>query len=352
MDRICDYRKIYEELTFITDFNYNTSLCLYKPDNRLFVIKREAPETESVYSLLSGISSPYLAEIYHIADRGDHIDVLQEYIPGTTLEKLLAERGTLPEREVIRITSDICDGLSVLHSQGLVHRDISPKNIIIGRDGSATIIDYGIARSYRADKTADTAILGTPGYAAPEQFGFSQSDSRTDIYAVGVLMNVMLTGELPNVKPADGAPGKIIKKCIEIDAKKRYGSIADLQKSLNGIDRQNGPADRLLSHIPGLNSKRPLINVLALLEYILLGLLTCFIFAAAEPPQLIGMFFSWLFLIAVPYICFHNFLGVWNAFPLTKNSSRRSQITVFIILGIVSIFIGLIIFGAVNADWN
>ena len=169
---------------------------------------------------------------------------------------LLREKKTLPEAQAIKIISQVCEGLSELHSRGLVHRDINPNNILVTSEGNAVIIDYGIVRSFAKEKSSDTVILGTPGYAAPEQFGFSQSDHRTDIYAAGVLLNVMLTGKLPNEMMYDGFYGEIIKKCVLIDPELRYYNTNDLCNALQNKNRDTGTVDNFIKQIPGLRSKK------------------------------------------------------------------------------------------------
>ena len=91
----------------------------------------------------------------------------------------------------------MCKALWVLHSLGAVHRDVKPENIIL-RGSEAVLIDFDAARLYKPEESGDTQVLGTTGFAAPEQYGLSQTDRRADIYAVGILMNVMLTGEHPS----------------------------------------------------------------------------------------------------------------------------------------------------------
>ncbi|MCM1256313.1 MAG: protein kinase [Roseburia sp.] len=95
----------------------------------------------------------------------------------------------LPETESLDVAGQILEGLDVIHRLKLVHRDINPQNIVISSDGVVKIIDFGIGRMYKELQGRDTEFLGTAGYAAPEQFGFSQSDARTDIYSVGVILN-------------------------------------------------------------------------------------------------------------------------------------------------------------------
>ena len=99
-----------------------------------------------------------------------------------------------------KVIGQICNGVKVLHENTIVHRDLKPENILIDSKGCIKIIDYDAAKIYSWGKNEDTFLLGTAGYAAPEQYGIVQSDMRTDIYALGVLINVMLTGEHPSKK--------------------------------------------------------------------------------------------------------------------------------------------------------
>ena len=197
------------------------------------------------------LSNPYLAKILYIAEKDDCIEIVREYISGETLADLMKYNKSLDKNTAVKIAGNICDGLADIHKLGYVHRDITPNNIIISSDGCTKIIDFGIARDFSQNKTSDTYILGTPGYAAPEQFGFSQSDARTDIYAVGVLLNVMLTGKMPNEQKPSGELGRIIKKCIEIDSAHRYKSINELKSVLYNKSSESNLLDRIIKHIPG-----------------------------------------------------------------------------------------------------
>ena len=119
----------------------------------------------------------------------------------------------------------------VLHSMGVVHRDVKPENIII-RGKEAVLIDFDASRIYKNNNREDTQILGTTGYAAPEQYGLSQSDGRADIYALGILLNIMLTGEHPSRKLAGGRMGRIVQKCTMVSPEKRYKNILHLMEIL------------------------------------------------------------------------------------------------------------------------
>ena len=112
-----------------------------------------------------------------------------------------------------------------------VHRDIKPENIIL-RGADAILIDFDAARLYKPEHEADTQILGTTGFAAPEQYGLSQTDIRTDIYAMGVLINVMLTGEHPSKRLAEGRMGRVVEHCTRVNPQKRYKNVLRLMGAL------------------------------------------------------------------------------------------------------------------------
>ena len=125
--------------------------------------------------------------------------------------------------------------MEILHNNNIIHRDIKPANVIVKSDGHATLIDLSIATLLSVQKGNDTQNLGTIGYAAPEQFGLSQSRPETDIYALGIMMNIMLTGVHPTIEIPKGKIGKIIKKCTAISIGERYKNIEELKKDLEKI---------------------------------------------------------------------------------------------------------------------
>lgn len=350
MKKYYDYEELHRSLSFVASFGESASLCLFPPENRLFVVRREDRSSREIYETLQTITAddPRLATVFSVADEGDHIVILQDYISGISLRERLESEGPLPRNEARRIALEVCEGLCALHKSGIIHRDITPNNVILSSGGGAVVIDYGIARAYEAGRATDTVVLGTPGYAAPEQFGFSQSDARTDVYALGVLLNVMLTGELPNVKKATGALGKIVSHCTEIDSKKRYDSMEALLIALQGLSAGDGPADKLVQQIPGLRSKKTAVVVLALLGYLLAILLSVALFATTTLADLPLTILCWLLLLPIPFVCFHNLFGIWDRLPFTKGSSKRSQRIVYITLGLLSILIGIILFGSIN----
>lgn len=341
---------IYVNLKEIYAFNESTRLCIFEPLHKLYIVKRLDKSCLAYYKVISTLENPHLARIDYVDEKADCIEVMREYISGDTLSELLKGGRSLPGEKSIRIAADICDGLAELHKCGLVHRDVNPNNVVISSDGCAKIIDFGIVRSFIETKSTDTSILGTPGYAAPEQFGFSQSDARTDIYAVGVLLNVMLTGKFPNEETVQGEFGRIVRKCIEIDSRQRYKSMEDLKNAVNHKVPGESPMDRAIKQIPGLRNRHPVVVILSILGYIAALIFSIAIFATVNGG--VEHYFytavAWILCFPIPYFCFNNFLDIWNKLPFSSGSSRRNQKLVYTVLGILAILFGLIIFGATN----
>lgn len=224
----------YETLTSL-DRNQEHTVFLVKgkSDGKIYVKKIVSPEAAVTCQKLKGLKNRNIAEIFHAAWNEEKGIVIEEFVNGVTLGEYLGKWGLLKERRVCGIVLELSNALFDIHNLGIVHRDIKPENIMLSNDNVIKLIDFGIARTRKEGGTQDTEILGTAGYAAPEQFGYTQTDARADIYAIGVLMNKLLTGRLPTqnlyeVQPVRG----IIKRCIEIDARNRFQTIQELKRTI------------------------------------------------------------------------------------------------------------------------
>lgn len=216
----------------------NAEHCIYLVQDirtkKFYVKKLLTVYNADIYRYLMAHHIPNTPAILLVEEDDKVLTVIEEFIPGDTLEERLEQQGILAEDQVIDITAQLCVILSAFHNchPAIVNRDIKPSNIKISPDGVVKLLDLNAAK-WSNDKSAkDTVLLGTQGYAAPEQYGFGPSSILTDIYSVGVLMNVMLTGELPNKRIADGRLGEIIRKCVELSPSGRYQSISELQTVL------------------------------------------------------------------------------------------------------------------------
>lgn len=205
----------------------NTYIMLNKHTNKKVILKH-INYKNPVYSKMLDIKSKYLPEIFEVVYNENETVVLEEYIDGITVDEVL-QTGLYTEEGVREVMKALCTALDVLHRNGIYHRDIKPENIMVDTEGNVKLIDFSIAR-IENKKKKDTMKLGTVGYAAPEQFGFGSSDERTDIYALGVLINVMLVGEHPSQKICTGKWKHIVQKCTNINPDDRFQTVQELMK--------------------------------------------------------------------------------------------------------------------------
>ena len=194
------------------------------------LVLRSLPYPLAVYEKLQNIRCINLPEIYDVLEMEDGQIVLEEYIDGITVAQVM-EIDKYRSAGARKVLLGVCDALVVLHNQGIIHRDVKPENVIVDNYGRVVLVDFNASRmETKANK--DTVIMGTVGYASPEQMGISQTDARTDIYAAGVMYNVMLTGQHPSVSIASGKSGRVVRKCTAINPDDRYQTATELQSAL------------------------------------------------------------------------------------------------------------------------
>ena len=236
----------YEE---IRNLDERENVVLVKMDGKNYVKKILSTYNESVYRYLACHPIAHMPQILKIY-RGDrYLVIIEEYIDGSSLSEYLRE-GTFEPFEAARIVRDLCCILNELHTQRqpIIHRDIKPSNIMIAKSGEVVLLDMNVAKWYNSEENEDTRLLGTRNYAAPEQagYGMKASSDKTDIYAVGILLNVMLTGKFPKEKPAQGKLWNVIERCISLDANSRYRADELIERLDNylGENTNAGKKDR------------------------------------------------------------------------------------------------------------
>lgn len=227
----------YRELT-VLDEKKNIVLVQDIRNSELCVKKTLDIYSRDVYEQLASVRIEGVPAVKEcVADDGKLI-VVEEYVQGRSLKQVLDEQGLLNEEQAYDIAVQLADILVRLHQlePAIVHRDIKPSNIIIEKNGHVNLIDFNAARHVNADKNEDTRMLGTVYFAAPEQFGFGQSDERTDIYGLGATINYIMTGDKPGAGIAECRFSDILKKCLMVDAKDRYQSAAELRGVLDMLN--------------------------------------------------------------------------------------------------------------------
>lgn len=171
---------------------------------------RQELARRNVWSALTECGSPRLPRVEATYELPEHFVVVYDFVPGRTLSKVIETDGPLTPESTASLGIELCEAAEELHRHGIVHRDISPNNIVAAADG-AHLIDLGIARMRVEGASKDTTSLGTWGFASPEQYGFAQTDARSDVYSIGRVLGFALTG----IRPDDEAYEQALKSILE-----------------------------------------------------------------------------------------------------------------------------------------
>ena len=197
----------------------------------LCVMKERALQSDGLYKILRESDNPHVPKIFRLFERDGKLIVVEEHIDGQTLGELSEYcPEILTEKFVTDIFVQICDALVPLHKANVIHRDLTPSNIMVTKENVVKLIDFGIARIFKSDSRADTEFLGTRGYAAPEQLGvfeLGQTDARTDIFILGTTIKNLLG------KDYRGRLAKVLKRCTDLNPVARYQSVPDLLDAIN-----------------------------------------------------------------------------------------------------------------------
>ena len=320
---------------------WNNETTLVMDRGSFYVLKQLPSEDLGLAKTLMEVNSPHIARILGVELLDGTFFAVQEYVEGVTLEEYLRESGPLDAEKTRQVALELCDGLEALHARGIVHRDLTPKNIVVTAQEHVTIIDFGISRVERAGASSDTEFLGTAGFAAPEQFGFKQSTARTDIYSLGVLMNYMQTMEFPNEHLAEGKLKTAIETCTKMDEADRYPSVRELRKVLENDGKSRGE----LPALPGFRKGVWWHKVIASLYYFSAVMTTLTMFFLPDyglhGRLLVPIAFALMLLAPVPI--FFNY-GNWVSKLPPKGKKPQSIEAAWMVLTyLLAFFVAVII---------
>jgi len=259
-----------------TKIGEKIALKLIRPEA---VLDRKAVERFSnELKLARKIRHKNICQVFDLGEDQGTRYITMEYIHGEDLKQLIRKVGRLSPGQAIGITRQVCDGLAEAHKLGVVHRDLKPQNIMIDEDGSARIMDFGIARSLSGKGiTGAGVMIGTPEYMSPEQVEGKETDPRSDIYSLGVILYEMVTGRVPfegdtpftiGVKHKSEPPqdpkelnvqipedlSRVILRCLEKDKAKRYQTAGEVRTELERIERGIPTTERVVP------TKKPLTS--------------------------------------------------------------------------------------------
>jgi len=258
------------------------ALKLLKPE--IAADKKTIERFSNELKMARKIAHRNVCKMYYLGEeKGTHY-ITMEYVSGEDLKSFIRRVGQLPVGKAISIAKEVCEGITEAHRLGIIHRDLKPSNIMIDKEGNARIMDFGIARSIKAKGiTGSGVMIGTPEYMSPEQVEGKETDQRSDIYSLGIILYEMVTGRVPfegdtpftvGVKHKSEIPkdpkelniqipddlNRVILRCLEKEKEKRYQSAVEVRSELTRIEKGLPTTERIAPKKNPLTSKEITIS--------------------------------------------------------------------------------------------
>lgn len=363
----------YQELGMLNGYE-NVRIVRNSITGKIAVKKYMKIEQKPIYAFLQTHKNEFIPQIYGYFEHEQQLIVIEEYIEGRNLEDILCEYS-LSEEAGVCIVKELCCGLYPLHAAkpAVICRDLKPENIMLTSTGHVKLIDFDIARVVSPEKNRDTVIMGTEGYAAPEQFGRRQTDSRSDIYALGTILNYMILQKFPVEEIAPGKLGQVVRRCIAVNPDERYQNVKDVEKDLEKLypsrksaipklNEQAGfSADKFPDGLPawrrflppGFRSGSIWKMLLAIIGYLMIIDLCLsmeikegdmVMIGAGAVLQKILCLLAQLAEIAVVF----NYLGIRDKIPGAGSDSRIIRIVGYVILEFVFMVIAVLLWSVLE----
>lgn len=364
----------YREIEPLTD-KLNGPVLVRKNDTNEFFVKKCYPlYLEEHLDALQKIEHRHLPKIQEVVVQDGKLWLYEEFVQGKTLTDVIQSSKTIETEQILTITMAVLEALGALHNKGLVHRDVKPGNIMMTSEGTIKLIDFDAVRAVDGEKESDTVQLGTMGFAAPEQFGFAESDERSDLYSLGIVMNICSVKEYPKKQlTQDPMLRGVIRKATKLEPAERYQSALEMHQALRqqrlrqiaaakraksrAATLEKGPirtytntkpntnkwdtnnyvkqvisiinrwyeviASFFRKYIPGFRTEVMWKRVIAIVWYVFLIIGT--IGNVLEQPTTglrIQLFVDYLFMFILPIILFTNFLDYQRKLPLFSSGNR------------------------------
>lgn len=323
-------------------------LVQHQETNKIYIKKLLDVYNLAVYQNLQNnpvIGTPAIIELY---EEDNRLTVIEEYISGNSLTDKITN-SVLSEKDFISYALDLCDIINQLHSKNpaIIHRDIKPSNIIITSYNRAVLLDFNAAKFHSAAEAEDTVLLGTKGYAAPEQYGFGSSSQQTDIYSFGIMLKEMLSVVNDASDFFLKYMNTIIDKCTQLNPSDRYIDITEVKTDfLIFINpKQRKPLFKALKQytLPGFRTKTPWKMLVAYSFYLVLAIIvfTAFITPNFDGSRLNSAIIAMYVLLTLfsTVACWTNYLNIQNLLPLCRHKNIFAHYLGVIILNSIILFI-------------
>lgn len=334
--------------------------------NGLIAVKKVLPiELKEIYVFLKNHPNPFIPAIFECIEDSCQLIIIEEYLTGQNLEEILLEKN-ISEHEAVSIIMQLCQALKPLHhaTPSIICRDLKPSNIMITMQKEVKLIDFDIARTYQAGQHCDTRLMGTKEYAAPEQYGFRQTDARTDIYAMGVLLNYLILKKYPIEKIVSGELGHIVHKCLEMNPDDRYQNVDELEIALASLYpdfKTTYPKTDKPKHIksnnyipPGFRSHTWWKMLIAVLGYSFVTMLAFSLKLTSNTINLTGFPLKfeqgiiWLTQIALILLIW-NYRGIRDRLPLVNDTRKSIRLIGYLLAEVILLFIGILFLAVFEA---
>lgn len=317
----------YREIATLNE-KHGVMLVQHVESGKIYVRKTLSVYDLRVFQYLQSACVPGVVHIEEMIETKGRLIVIEEYVSGVSLREYLDEHGPLPLDLALSYLKQLCAILRPLHQLNppVVHRDIKPSNILITPLNQLMLVDFNAAKTTSDQSARDTVLIGTFGYAAPEQYGFSASQPTADIYALGVLLNEMLTGKMPQQQKAEGPLAAVIQRCLQMDPARRYQNVDQLLGAVQGYsdgqsDKPEGTWRSWL--LPGFRTSNPFRWTLAMLWYVLILLFsTRAVVSGVSAGQLTAYRIFYFVLLITQTLWFGNYRNGWRYFPLSRDPRR------------------------------
>lgn len=329
----------YEEIAVISE-SHHIYLVQHRETKKIYIKKILDVYNYEIYECLYFHPMEGIPKIIEYGEEEQKLILIEEYISGESLADKI-QNADLTIDQIQKYMLDLCEIVKQLHGlpQPVIHRDIKPANLMVTHYDRLVLLDFNAAKYYKAEETNDTVLLGTQGYAAPEQYGFGSSSPQTDIYAMGILLKEMLHA----IRQSDSAFDEMIDRCTKMTPSERYQSVEELEAVLWKVGGQNTEPETEGTKtsdagrrsvpdtgytLPGFRSKTPWKMVVAVIGYL-------FIFWCGMTMDVkgVGGILLWvervlyvLMMVSAVFGCF-NYRNIQAIFPLCKSEKRLVRYT-------------------------